>query len=166
MISEIYYLRAEKIEKTESWVKAIPLYEKALTFDPGRAELYEKHAKLYFLRVLFPHDKNQISRMEKILIKGIYVCPNNAALHMQIGLFYEAIGKEKKALSYYNKAILLDPNNGFYHATLAAFYIKNNIKDKGIKEAKKAVMCSNLKIILNFFKKIGINIKKTDLLKN
>lgn len=167
LIAEIYFLRAKDIENTKYWIRAVSFYEKALSFDPKRLELYERLSRLYFLKALFPiNDESQILKMEKTLLKGISLCPYSGDLHLGIGLFYEAIGKDKEAEDYYKKAIFLDPNNAFYHTILSAFYLKRGRNSEGIMEAKKAVACSNASLVLKCLKKLGVNINKKALIKD
>ncbi len=161
LIGELYLRRASRMEGTKFWLMAIPLYERALSFDSGRIELYERLARLYFLRCLFPvENQEKIRKMEKVLLKGISICPHDASLHSGLALFYEVTNREKKAIMYYNSAISLDPNNAFYHTLLSAFYFKRGEQTKGIREAKIAASCSSPDMVYNCLRRMGIIITR------
>ena len=135
-VADIYYNKALRLEKTESWTSAISLYEKAIAFYPKEMVFYDRLSKACFLRSWFPLGKDSfLAKAKEAAEKGLSLCAQNGELWVTQGMVWEALADKKKALASYDQAITLDPHNSFYRTARALFYLSEGREGDWLSDA-------------------------------
>lgn len=72
--------------------------------------------------------------------KAIKATPQNAFLHLYLGMLYDETGKPELAISEYQSAARLEPGDPNMYLTLGSAYLKNKQQEAAVEQFKKASM--------------------------
>lgn len=99
------FVEGIRLEENADMEKALALYQKVLTVDPGQAELALRVAALLSRQENFP-------RAIDVLKDAIKANPKESAPYLQLSFIYaKYLKKTDQALKYADQAIALDPKN-------------------------------------------------------
>jgi len=102
-----YVSLSQLYEVQENLDDAISTYEPIIDFIQGNPEVLYNLGRLFFNR----NDEGDIQRAESVWLRSVEIAPNYSNALYSLGLLYEKIGENNKALGFYQKVGDLNPDN-------------------------------------------------------
>lgn len=114
--ADVYFKKAEVLEKLKNPDNAIINYRKAIKLDSTNATYYKSLARLFARQ-------DKLKRAEENAVKALQLGDQSADLQQLLGLVYEKEGTYGQALNHLNKAIESSPTNSDYVFSKGKLYL-------------------------------------------
>lgn len=111
-----------KLESEEGLLAAMPLFEKAIEFDPIFAEAHAFIAISYYYLEIFQKDRKHTDEINKYSDKAILLEPKLPQCMIAKGLYYLSVGEYNSAEQFLLKALEYSPNSAETLNILSDFY--------------------------------------------
>ncbi len=99
---EILLIKASVLQTIDSDADVTPLYEKALSIEPGRKEVYKVLGKLYL-------EKGAPEQAAEVFAQMVKRFPEAYVAHFYLGRIYSELGRYEKAETAFERTIDLAP---------------------------------------------------------
>jgi tetratricopeptide (TPR) repeat protein len=118
--------------KYSQYLKALPIYEKAIAIDPENLEAYKN---VGFIYSMMGNEGETNIAIKKVMA----LAPNDKEAYLFIGLLCESGRNHGAALKYYEKAIELDPKYIDAYVAIGSHYLVVRNIDKAEEYYRKAM---------------------------
>ena len=95
--------------------------------------------KVTFALAVQNHQKNNLKIAENLYKKILKTNPNHASAHNNLGVVFNELGEDQKAISYFQKAIQINPNYASAHNNLGAIFMQLGKLQKAKSCLQKAI---------------------------
>ena len=129
-----------RLASRESLDRAIALFERATTLDPGYAEAWAALGAAYGYKGQFMTVPELVERAIEFERRALALDPNNARAHAWLGNAYLNQGRYDEAIASMRQAVRLEPDNAGARSSLArAYWIGKGQIDEAITEFRQVL---------------------------
>ncbi len=118
---------------------AIDMFEQALKLDPHFALAQAGLGEAYWLKYDATHDKSWVSRALTASDRALVLDPNQAQVHVSMGMVYYGTEKIDRAIEEFTRAIELQPLSDDAYRWLARCYMQKGAMDDALNCFHKAI---------------------------